>query len=118
MRTQILELALAAAGEGADETLLAPLCAAAEQAWLARLREGVAPEDCGQALPCAAAFTAAAGLAAGGGNAASFSAGDISVSLGSGQDRARRAESLRQAAEGLMEPFVRAAGLWAQGVEG
>ena len=89
MRTQILELALAAAGEGADETLLAPLCAAAEQAWLARLREGVAPEDCGQALPCAAAFTAAAGLAAGGGNAASFSAGDISVSLGSGQDRAR-----------------------------
>lgn len=118
MRTQILELALAAAGEGADETLLAPLCAAAEQAWLARLREGVAPEDCGQALPCAAAFTAAAGLAAGGGNAASFSAGDISVSLGGVQDRARRAESLRQAAEGLMEPFVRAAGLWAQGVEG
>ena len=118
MKTRILELALAAAGEGADETLLAPLCAAAEQAWLARLREGVAPEDCGQALPCAAAFTAAAGLAAGGGNAASFSAGDISVSLGSGQDRVRRAESLRQAAEGLMEPFVRAAGLWAQGVEG
>ena len=118
MRTQILELALAAAGEGADETLLAPLCAAAEQAWLARLREGVAPDDCGQALPCAAAFTAAAGLAAGGGNAASFSAGDISVSLGGVQDRARRAESLRQAAEGLMEPFVRAAGLWAQGVEG
>lgn len=117
MKTRILELALAAAGEGADETLLAPLCTAAEQAWLARLREGVAPEDCGQALPCAAAFTAAAGLAAGGGNAASFSAGDISVSLGSGQDRARQAESLRQAAKRLMEPFVRAEGLWAQGVE-
>ncbi len=70
------------------------------------------------ALPCAAAFTAAADLAAAEGGAASFSAGDISVSLGGVQDRARRAESLRQAAEGLMEPFVRAAGLWAQGVEG
>ncbi len=62
--------------------------------------------------------TAAADLAAAEGGAASFSAGDISVSLGGVQDRARRAESLRQAAEGLMEPFVRAAGLWAQGVEG
>ena len=70
------------------------------------------------AFPCAAAFTAAADLAAGEGGAASFSAGDLSVNLGGGQDRARRAEALRQTAERLMEPFVRAAGLWAQGVEG
>ena len=119
MRGRILELALAAAGGGeAERTLLEPLCAAAEAAWTARLRTGVSPGDCGDAFLCAAAFSAAADLAAGGGGAASFSAGDISVSLGGVQDRARRAESLRQAAEGLMEPFVRAAGLWAQGVEG
>ena len=119
MRERILKLALELTGGGeGDRMLLAALCAVAEDAWLARLREGVAPEDCGEALPCAAAFTAAADLAAAEGGAASFSAGDISVSLGGVQDRARRAESLRQAAEGLMEPFVRAAGLWAQGVEG
>lgn len=119
MKDYILELALAASGGGeADRALLEPLCLAAERAWLGRLREDVAPEDCGEALPCAAALTAAADLAAGGGGVASFSAGDVSVSLGSGADRARRAESLRQAAERLMEPYARAAGLWAQGVEG
>lgn len=114
-----MELALAAAGGGGeDRTLLEPLCAAAEAAWLGRLREGVTAEDCGEALPCAAAFTAAADLAAGEGGAASFSAGDVSVKLDSGADRAGRAEGLRQAAERLMEPFVLAAGLWARGVEG
>ena len=119
MRERILKLALELTGGGeGDRMLLAALCAVAEDAWLARLREGVAAEDCGEALPCAAAFTAAADLAAGEGGAASFSAGDLSVNLGGGQDRARRAEALRQTAERLMEPFVRAEGLWAQGVAG
>lgn len=119
MKERILELALAAAGGGeAEKTLLEPLCLAAERAWLGRLREGVSPEDCGEALICAAAFTAAADLAAGEGGAASFSAGDISVNLESGGDRTRRAKNLRQTAERLMEPFALAAGLWAQGVEG
>lgn len=119
MGEQILALALAASGgNGEDRALLEPLCAAAEAAWRRRLRPGTAPEECGEALLCAAAFTAAADLAAGSGGAASFSAGDLSVSLGSGADRARRAESLRQAAERLMAPFVRASDLWAQGVEG
>ena len=117
MGERILELALALGG-GEDRALLPPLCAAAERAWLARLREGVTAGDCGEALPCAAAFTAAADLAAGGDGVASFSAGDISVRLEGGGERAGRAESLRQAAERLMEPFVRAEGLWAQGVEG
>lgn len=118
MRKRILELALAAAGGAeADRTLLEPLCAAAERAWLARLQEGVSEEDCGEALLCAAAFTAAADLEAEGGGVAAFSAGDISVRLQSGGENARAAR-LRQAAERLMEPYVRAAGLWAQGVEG
>ena len=114
-----MELALAASGGGeADRTLLEPLCAAAQSAWLSRLREGVTAEDCGEALPCAAAFTAAADLAAGEGGAASFSAGDVSVRLEDAGGRAARAKELRQAAERLMDPFVRAAGLWARGVEG
>ena len=119
MSERILKLALELAGGGeADRALLEPLCAAAEESWLRRLREGVTAEDCGEALPCAAAFTAAADLAAGGDGVASFSAGDISVRLEDSGQRAGRAESLRQTAERLMEPFVRAEGLWARGVEG
>ena len=116
MGERILELALAAGG--GDRALLEPLCNAAVRAWTARLREGLTAEDCGEAFPCAAAVNAAADRAAGEGGAATISAGDLSVNLGGGQDRARRAEALRQTAERLMEPFVRAAGLWAQGVEG
>ena len=88
MSERILELALAATGGGeTDRTLLEPLCAAAEEAWRRRLREDVTEEDCGEALLCAAAFTAAADLAAGEGGAASFSAGDISVKLDGGLRR-------------------------------
>ncbi len=119
MKERILELAAAAAG--ADETervLLEPLCAAAETAWRARLREGVTAEDCGEALACAAAFTAAADLTAGGGGVSSFSAGDISVKVQDGGERLKTAEGLRRSAERLMEPYVRAADLWAMGVEG
>lgn len=119
MRERILQLALTAAGGGETErALLEPLCAAAEAAWAARLRDGAQPEECGEAFLCAAAFTAAADLAEGSQSVSSFSAGDISVNLGSGAERAGRAEALRQAAERLMEPFVQAKGLWAQGVEG
>lgn len=120
MRERILELAAAAAGAGeAERALLEPLCAAAEAMWLGRLREDVTAEDCGEALVCAAAFTAAADLAAGGGGGvASFSAGDVSVKVRDGGDRLKTAESLRQSAERLMEPYVRAADLWAMGVQG
>ena len=119
MRERILELAAAAAGAGeAERVLLEPLCAAAEAMWLSRLRENVTAEDCGEALVCAAAFTAAADLAAGGGGVASFSAGDVSVKVQGGGERLKAAESLRQSALRLMEPYVQAADLWAMGVEG
>lgn len=66
MNETILELAKAVSGAGeAEETLLALLCAAAEQRWTARLRDGVTVEKCGTAFRCAAAFTAAADLMAG-----------------------------------------------------
>lgn len=116
MSGEILTLARIVSGAGeAEAALLSPLCQAARQRWEVRLRPGLTPEDCGAAFSCAAAFTAAADLAAAEGGAASFSAGDISVKLDGGL---RRAESLRQTAERLMEPFVRVKGLWAQGVEG
>lgn len=119
MRERILELAAASAGAGETErVLLEPLCAAAEAMWLGRLREDVTAEDCGEALICAAAFTAAADLAAGGGGVASFSAGDVSVRVQGGGERLKAAESLRQSAERLMEPYVRTSDLWAMGVEG
>ena len=120
MRERILELAAAAAGAGETERiLLEPLCAAAEAMWLGRLREGVTVEDCGEALICAAAFTAAADLAGGGGGGvASFSAGEVSGKVQGGGERLKTAESLRQSAERLMEPYVRAADLWAGGVKG
>jgi len=74
--------------------------AAAESAWRARLREGVTVEDCGEALVCAAAFTAAADLAAGRGGVTSFSAGDISVKVQTAESALkRRRESLRRSAE-------------------
>lgn len=118
MTERILELALAASGGGeAERVLLEPLCAAAELSWRKRLRRGVGLGDCGEALACAAAFTAAADLAAGGGGV-SFSAGDISVKAPGGGERSKTAAELRLAAERLMEPYVQAAGLWAKGVRG
>lgn len=98
--------------------LLEPLCVAAELAWRGRLRRGVTLGDCGEALTCAAAFTAAADLAVGGEGTVSFSAGDISVKAESGGERLRRAEGLRRAAERLMEPYVQAEGLWVKGARG
>ena len=110
---------MAASGAGEEQrALLEPLCIAAEDYWLGRLRQDVTAAECGEALICAAAFTAAADLAGGGGSVASFSAGDVSVRVQSGAERLTAAESLRQAAERLMEPYVQAAGFWARRVRG
>ncbi len=108
MHESVLELArLMTAAGTAEEKSLEALCAAAEAEWSRRLRPGVTPEQCGSAYLCAAAFSAAAGLAlvrAGGGHV-SFRAGDVSVTQGAGSaDGAARA--LREQAERLMAPFV------------
>lgn len=107
---------ISGAGE-AEEALLELLCGAAEQAWTARLREGVAVEDCGGAFACAAAMTAAAALAAGrSGKAVSgFTAGEVSVRV---RDAGSCGEDLRQAAERLMAPYAAADDFAFQGVSG
>ena len=140
-----MELALAAAGGAeADRTLLEPLCAAAERAWLARLQEGVSEEDCGEALLCAAAVEELTGLLregitagdcggafplaaamlvmdglsgmTGGGETASFTAGDLTIRRESGGSGSGKSLSAR--AEGLLAPWLRDGRFVFQGVEG
>ena len=105
----ILTLAkvLSAAGED-EEPLLEALCQAAEQQWERRLRPGVTAEDCGEAFPCAAAFTAAADLAAarGGGQVSGFTAGSVSVQARSPAEAGAQAAELRRTAQRLMAPFT------------
>ncbi len=121
MNETILELAKAVSGAGeAEETLLALLCAAAEQRWTARLRDGVTVEKCGTAFRCAAAFTAAADLMAerGGGTVSAFTAGEISVSGKGSTERAGSAAELRRAAERLMAPYAESDDFSFKGVRG
>ena len=98
---------LSGAGE-AEEALLELLCQAAEQQWEKRLRPGMTTEDCGEAFPCAVAFTAAADLAAarGGEGVSGFTAGSVSVRIRGAAESCALAESLRRTAERLMAPFA------------
>ena len=120
LQETILTLATAAAGAGEqDETLLETLCRAAETYWRGRLRTGVTAEDCGEAFPCAAAFTAAADLAAGqGGGIESFTAGSVSVQARSPAETGTQAAELRRTAWRLMAPFAVPGDFAFQGVRG
>lgn len=120
LQETVLTLARAVSGAGEqDEVLLETLCRAAEAYWRGRLRQGVTAEDCGEAFPCAAAFTAAADLAVGqDGGIESFTAGSVSVKGGGGESAARRAESLRRSAEERMAPFAEPGDFAFQGVRG
>lgn len=119
MEERILTLARIAAPE-AEEPLLTALCAAAGRYWEDRLRPGLSPEDCGQAFPCAAAFTAAADASLGqsGGGLASVTAGEISLRGRGAADSAALAEGMRQAAERLMAPYAEAEDFAFRGVRG
>ena len=117
----ILTLAKVLSGAGEDEEpLLEALCQAAEQQWERRLRPGVTAEDCGEAFPCAAAFTAAADLAAarGGDGVSGFTAGSVSVRIRSAAESCALAESLRRTAERLMAPFAAPEDFCFRGVRG
>ena len=103
-------MTLAKAISGASEEqepLLALLCQTAERQWESRLRQGVTTADCGEAFPCAAAFTAAADLAAGqGGGVSAFTAGSVSVQVRNAEEERAWAENLRRTGERLMAPFA------------
>lgn len=121
LQETVLTLARELSGSGeAEEALLELLCQAAEQRWNKRLRPGVTAEDCGEAFPCAAAFTAAADLAAarGGDGVSGFTAGSVSVRIRSAAESCALAESLRRTAERLMAPFAAPEDFCFRGVRG
>ncbi len=116
MTEQILTLCRAM-GAGQEELLL-PLAQAAESRLAGRLKEGTAPEDCGPAFPLAAAMLVMDGLSGmtGGGETASFTAGDLTIRRESGGSGSGKSLSAR--AEGLLAPWLRDGRFVFQGVEG
>ena len=119
MEVTAAALAAELCGAEADDPLLQTLCAAAERAWSDRLSSGVTAADCGGALVCAAAFTAAAdylGKRAAG--AESFTVGDVTVRNVSGQLAIEQAEALRETADRLMAPYADSGSFCFRGVRG
>jgi len=101
----------------AEQPLLTALCTAAVAELTGRLRDGVTPEDCGDAFPCAAALLAAAGMlpCRGGGDVRQFSVGDVSLRMdgeGTGGD------PLRRQAERMIAPYCGDGGFAFLGVRG
>jgi hypothetical protein len=95
-----------------QEEVLTCLCEEAMAGWRGRLREGLTPEDCRGAFVPACAWTALAGLApaleARAPTPRSFTAGDLSVSMGgSGEDWNRAVYRLKDRAEELMAGYTR-----------
>ena len=102
-----------------EEALLGLLCTAAEERWTGRLRAEVRPEDCEEALCCACAFTAAAGILrsrSGSGAAESFTAGSVSVRAGGAGEAERAAGALEAQAAQLMVPWCQGEDFAFQGV--
>ncbi len=108
--------------QGQEETLTV-LCEGAAGQWAAQLRDGLTPEDCRGVFITACAWTALArllpALEAGTEAPTSFTAGDLSVSVGAaGQDSALRAARLGQQAEAILADYIREGGVVFLGVAG
>lgn len=88
-----------------EQPLLTAMCTAAMAELTGRLRKGLAPEDCGDAFPCAAALLAASRMlpCRGGGSVEQFSVGDVSVRTGGGI--CETAAALRRQAESMLTAF-------------
>lgn len=108
MREDILALAEGICSPGeAERPLLEALCVAAEAEAAGRLREDVPAEDCREALICAGALLAAAGLIAcrsRGGDVSSFTAGDVTIRREEGGN-CLAAAALRRQAAAVMAPY-------------
>ena len=105
-------------GEEEMETLEA-LCQAAELEVAGRLREGLAPEDCGPAYVLGCAWLALAGLAGTetGRTPLRFTAGEVTIQE-EGGDAPQRAQALRLQAETVLAPYLKDRGFVFRGVEG
>ena len=95
--------ALLMAGEldGRQQDLLQILCAAHNASLMARLRDGIAPEDCPEEFVTAVSLLALEGLGDFDG-VCEFKAGDLTVKTGTEQS----AGDLAQQAERLMAPYL------------
>lgn len=91
----------------AEQPLLEALCTAALADLTGRLREGLTPEDCGGAFPCAAALLAAAGLlpCRESGGVEQFTVGEVSIRTAGGGDRCSAAATLRSQSAALIAPY-------------
>lgn len=121
LRAEAFAAAKVLTGAGSDEeAFLQTLCAAWVQEWKNRLREDVTVDDCQEALVCAAALCATAGLTAGrsGDLVSGFTAGAVSVSRRGGREAAGAAGILTGQAERLMTPWTTAADFSFRGVPG
>ncbi len=114
MVDEIMALA-AALGKAEESEELRSLCAAAEEELTGLLRDGTAPEDCGEAFPLAAAWIALAGLGLCEDGAESFTAGEVTLRKESG---AARRTALRLQAQQVMRPYLRDDGFVFRGVKG
>ena len=104
-----------AMGAGPEELLL-PLVQAVERQLAGRLREGVAPEDCGSAFPLAAAWMALGALqTAGGDDVERLTAGDVTIQR---SDSAQRRAALRLQAQQVMKPYLKDESFLFRGVAG
>lgn len=117
MDEEILRLAMLLGNVAEDQKApLEPLCSGARLELEKRLRSGLAPQDCGDALCLAAAWLALADLDAcqSAGGVRSFSAGNLTIqSADSGGQDALRRRALR-----LMAPYLADEGFVFRGVRG
>ena len=117
MVQRVMELAQGLCAGERDEELLRTVCVSAIQCLNGQLRPGLAPEDCGEAFPLAAAWMAADWMQGGSGldGITALSAGDISIRReGGGQTGGTMS---RQAIE-LMAPYLADRGFAFWGVRG
>ena len=114
MTEEVVKLA-AALGRQEETGELALLCSAAVEELTVMLREGVAPEECGQAFPLAAAWLALGRAGTGEAGVESFTAGEVSIRKGDGEARQK---ALRMQALQVMKPYQRDEGFLFRGVRG
>ena len=104
---EIYALAAQYAPQSTQQQALMALCRAAETELTASLRPDVSPAQYADALICAAAWTALADLPAlSAADIKSFSAGEVSVSLGG---RSAASEKMRAQARAILAPYTNGA---------
>lgn len=119
MTEEIMSLCRAMGVSAEREELLLPLIRAVCELLAARLKAGIAPEDCGPAFPLAVAMIAIdrlSGMTGGGGEVTSFTAGELTIRKEAGSSGQNRTLSVQ--AEELLAPWLRNTGFLFQEVEG